>query len=208
MTDLSDLRVLTLTQPPATLLADPELPKTIIDRPKPWPSTIPLPAWVLIGAAAKRPEPWSKVGDYRIVPVNHRRGWYLTRQMDGAEIGQRPLWLGAVIGAAHVTECLPIRCGSYAIQAKDEGTRGLWLTPIRRPGGSHRLLLDENISGNDPDELTDLSAELPYGDFTPGRFGYLTDRTVLFPEPIRWKGAQGFQRATPALIEQVTPWLT
>ena len=181
MTDLSDLRVLTLLQPPATLLADPELPKTIIDRPKPWPSTIPQPAWVLIGAAAKR--------------------------------GQRPLWLSAVIGAAHVTECLPILNGADSTPIRDgadahPGCRGLWLTPIRHPGARHRLLLDDNLGGNDPDELTDLTAELPYGDFTPGRWGYLTDRTVLFPEPIRWKGAQGFQRATPELIEQVTPWLT
>lgn len=198
MTDLSDLRVLTLWQPPATLLADPELPKTIIDRPKPWPSTIPLPAWVLIGAAAKRPEPWSKVGDYRIVPVNHRRGWYLTRQMDGAEIGQRPLWLGAVIGAAHVTACLPI---------VDEYVRGPneWVLRVGyNPGDGHWLDMEEPYRT----ASRDLSADLPYGDFTRGCWGYLTDRTVLFPEPIRWKGAQGFQRATPALIEQVTPWLT
>lgn len=197
MTDLTDLRVLTLWQPWATLWADPNLEKTIETRPKPWPSTIPLPAWVLIGAAAKWPEPWSKVGDYRIEPVNHRRGWYLTRQMDGAEIGQRPLWLGAVIGAAHVTDCLPIVDDCDDIPD----------APALLENLGHTLRMWPEGAVENGEEI-DFTAELPYGDFTPGRFGYLTDRTVLFPEPVPWKGVQGFQRATPELIEQVTPWLT
>lgn len=201
MADLApDLRVISLWQPWASFLADPDLPKTIETRPKAWPSTIPLPAWVLIHSSAKRPEAWAKVGDHRVVPVNHGRGWYLTQQMDGAEIGRRPLWLGAVIGAAHVTACPPI---------VEDRSR----LPIAKRYGERCLVLDNGgltLWSHDQDGLgsawrrrLDLTADLPYGDYRPGRFGYLTDRTVLFPEPIPHKGAQGFQRATPELIAAV-----
>lgn len=195
---MNDLRVLTLWQPWATLWADPDLPKSIETRGKAWPSTIPLPAWVLICAAAREPTDVSIIGDHHVAwhePDN-------TPVLIEEGVTIRDLPLGAVIGAAHVTDCLPMSTydlGRNCIVIHDDGTadtccRGV---PLGYP--------DDSPDGG---LISDITADIPYGIYAPGRHGYTTDRTVLFPESIPWSGMQGWQRATPELIERVTPYLT
>lgn len=183
-----DLRVMSLWQPYATLLADPDLPKTIETRPRPWPSTIPLPAWVLIHAAAKRPKE-SIVGSYY---THDTAGMFLVDR--GIPLDRRPLPLGAVIGAAHVTACLPIIDETLGWWGDSDTPDDCLLLPLFGPE-----MVRPDIAVDD-----DLSHEVPYGHYEHRRFGYLTGRTVLLPEPIPWKGAQWpSQRATPDLIAAV-----
>jgi len=179
----ADTRVLALWQPWATLWADPALPKTIETRPQPIPSTIPLPAWVLIHAAMKRPEPgW--VGD-AYVNLWADGEWHIGHAYKSWP-DEPALPLGAVIGAAHITESLPMHGHD-------------WPTDIDCIG----VLSDEKVfrwtGGGIMSDMAMIVADLPYGDYRPGRWGYVTDRTVLFSDPIPWHGMQGWQRSTAAL---------
>ena len=214
MADLApDLRVLSLWQPYATLWADPDLPKGLETRPKAWPSTIPLPAWVLIHASAKQPdEPVRLGGEFGVDVLRHpgatyvglgveleRGDYYCYRRPNppGKVDRFHPLPLGAVIGAAHVTACLPI----------------VGMPPVARSYGEQCIVPGPRLAlySHDRDGLgsawrprVDLTADLPYGDYRPGRYGYLTDRTVLFDQPIPHKGKQWpADRATPELIAAV-----
>lgn len=197
--DANGVRVLTIRQPWATLLVAPDLPKTIETRGKAWPSTIPLPAWVLINAAARRPELNGYIGDY--IPNWGPDGYGLT----GHGV-HRWMPLGAVIGAAHVTHCLPIVHGWECPQ----GERHLAVRQFKAErwasgsGGYFLHLCDETV----PNGWFDITADLPYGIYSPGRYGYLTDETVLFPEPIPWKGALGWQRVPASLYLNVRAALT
>jgi hypothetical protein len=189
---MTDLRVLSLWQPWATLWADPALPKTIETRPRPVPATIPLPAWVLIHAAARPVDHVTRVGSFGVY-----------RQADACRmlhdrLGWVEVPLGAVVGAARITECLPI------VEWAD-ATPPAWAAR----GDDFILVRGAEAAAmvGPPSPRQDLTAELPYGDYTPGRWGYVTDRTVLFPEPIPWRGAQGWQRATPDLIAQTKEYL-
>ena len=49
----------------------------------------------------------------------------------------------------------------------------------------------------------DVSDQLPYGDFTPGRFAWLLERPRPLSEPLVWRGAQGLRRLPDEVAREV-----
>lgn len=192
-----DLRVLMLYQPWATLWADPTLPKAVETRPRPWPSTMPLGTgrWVLIHAAAREPTDIGFIGGYFVdwPYVGARPRLVGTFGNDGLR-SRNALPLGAVIGAAHITASLVIggMCSDYTAH----------ICSTRQSLLAHSTL---DTPFHDGATEHDISADLPYGNYTPGRYGYTTDRTILFNQPIPHKNThtQGFTRASPELVRAV-----
>lgn len=49
-----------------------------------------------------------------------------------------------------------------------------------------------------------LSAkERKFGDYAPGRFGWLTENLFRLPEPIPYKGSQGLGIVSPGVVEMI-----
>lgn len=93
--------------------------------------------------------------------------------------------LGAVIATATLADCLPM------IGANDDRPEGLHLAPAHLGTGDRWYLSDEWLR-----DVRDITAELPYGDYTPGRWGWLlTDVQPIDPVPA--KGKLGFWEWTP-----------
>lgn len=72
---------------------------------------------------------------------------------------------GAIIGSAVLTDCLPI---------VETGEEGAIRTLDRDSDGSLWIVepYDDEVDGAEPD-LCDVSDQVPYGDFTPGRWGWI-----------------------------------
>ncbi len=92
-----------------------------------------------------------------------------------------PLPLGAVVATCELVDVLPIRTpGPHpdrCVELFDSG--GLYiLTPSAVPG-------NDGI-------VSPITEQRPYGDYTPGRYAWLLDNIQPLPEPIPFKGRQGF----------------
>lgn len=72
---------------------------------------------------------------------------------------------GAIVATAVLTDCVPIeRCSDRTSHVCHVGDTGL--LSHRAIGGWHDIDIDTEI---------DISAQLPYGDFSPGRWAWLLD---------------------------------
>jgi len=103
--------------------------------------------------------------------------------------------LGAVVATCELVDCALIG-GPYSFRTGlvegDEGDYPGRAVLVRReamlswdpPGGV--LILDDAET-----RCTDVSSELPFGDFTPGRWGWILDNIIALSEPIPVKGALG-----------------
>jgi hypothetical protein len=121
----------------------------------------------------------------------HRDGrgepWYLLDQdWEGREYGtaQYPiaLPLGAVVATCTLVDCLPILGVEDCPFGEDhiiEDPRGV-LSILRARGGRYWS-----------DGVTNVSHELPFGNFTPGRFGYVLANIVELSRPVPAKGMLG-----------------
>lgn len=149
---MTDLRCLSLDQPYASLIAIGV--KTIETR-----------SWstkhrgrIGIASTAKKPIEGDEIGDtgwYSEYDVDHWiiNNWRQTRAHPGP--------LGAIVATANLVDCVPMiamndisRDGCHRLFVGDDC---LWRT---RPGGGPAI---------------DVSGQLPYGDFTPGRWAWLLD---------------------------------
>ena len=145
---------------------------------------------VLIHAAAKRPVHLSRVGEWSVHsrftepesgPEIRRLGSVHNGELvpDRYERGLAiPMPLGAVVATARITDVLPIVydyddvCHAYDGPAAVEHQEGkLWLWP------EWDSALDE--------EPTDISDQLPYGDWTPGRWAWRFGDVRKLDEPVR-----------------------
>lgn len=107
------------------------------------------------------------------------------------------LRLGAVVGTAVLTDCLPMVAhdSSYTEAGADavppllevEGTPAHRLT-LWRPGG----YWDTREA-----EEHDVSDQLPYGWFEPGRYGWMLTDVERFPRPVPATGRQGLWEWKP-----------
>jgi hypothetical protein len=84
--------------------------------------------------------------------------------------------LGAAIALVDLVDCLPVTNAGDGhhpnIHRIFHAADGLWRSPVEGPASN----------------ITD---QLPYGDFTPGRYGWLLDSIRPLPEPVPVKGRQG-----------------
>lgn len=81
--------------------------------------------------------------------------------------------------------------------------RALGRMPERVPLGA--LVAVSELIDVQPTEELDLSIsaiERLYGDYTPGRFGWKLANIRALPEPIVWRGAQGFFSVPDHIIEK------
>jgi activating signal cointegrator 1 len=106
--------------------------------------------------------------------------------------GHVALPLGAVVAKANMTECLHITAWNPTPMMLGE-TLPRWAARLLDVPGEMlvRDYLDvPRVPPGDP-EAEDLTDEIPYGDFTPGRYGYLLADIEALPEPVPAKGKQG-----------------
>lgn len=180
---MRDLRAVTLPQPHASLVAAGV--QTIVTLP--WPTD-----WrgdLLIHARAKAPVPGDDYGT---------GWWWEPNGIDMAEPSiisapspwqEFPAPLGAVVAVARVTDCVPI-------VGEDEGLRDDLATfvGIDHHGGPHLWYGGLGAIG--------LGDQLPYADFTPGRWALLLDdvRPVHVPDV---KGRPGVWTPDPDLTRRV-----
>lgn len=200
----ADVRVLTLHQPWASLWADPRLPKTIETRGSPFPSTIPLPAWVLVNAAARKPNP----RDLKALILDRFdvwNAWHAAGYVsDDGALDCIPV--GCIVGAVHVTGCYPMLRANqdphhrnHIVVAGTHPPHNLVLCRAGMSTHTTRGIIESHFEY----ESHVIEHERPFGLYEPGRFGYDTDRQVVLPVPIPWKGGQLWsQRAPIDLIRQ------
>ncbi len=179
-------RVLTVRQPWATLIATGR--KRIETRSMPTKYRGP----VLIHAGALSPSRTGWPGPNPVIG-NDRSGWLI-----GDVIGRdgltnpRDLPLGAVIAVADLVDCLPI---GYCQDA------GRYHLCTNGGGLNAHCPLDERWDDGETEH--DHDDQLPYGDFTHGRFGWMLDNVRPLATPIPWKGALGLRHAPAELLDQI-----
>ncbi len=96
--------------------------------------------------------------------------------------------LGAIVATATLVDVVPIRNA-----ADDDGASPqVVITAKRPPLFLSTAPFPELVYFGDPMEQgRDVSDQLPYGDFYPGRFAWLLGDVVKLPEPIPCRGHQG-----------------
>ena len=162
---------------------------------------------IAIHAAAKPPAGLLSaidVGDYRIrrVPLGSdvidcraERIDPRTKRTDARTI---PLPLGAVVATAVITASLPIVEWAGCTWNKlpiVEWAGCTWNKAHVCHGATgnlthHEALLSDRLDGGDTEH--DISDQLPYGDWTPGRWAWQLDDVDVLPEPIPATGRQGW----------------
>lgn len=213
-----DMRVLTLWQPWATLMV-PEFP-TRYGKDRAAPKSIETRSWstayrgpVLIHASAKPvPKrmvryPEGQMGDYTVQDDGPGTDCYL---LDGGWRSyanqQLPidLPLGAVLGVGDLVDCLPVAT-EYRRPYFGGGDHlaGAFTAPDRSGLGDGLFIVRRDPGDHDRYQATDVSDQLPFGDFTPGRFGWVFENVRALPKPIPWKGGQGLRHAPPELLEAI-----
>lgn len=137
--------------------------------------------------AAKRPvKNGTRVGDYLVVQ-NADDGWqYVVRWPAGEPLDPHEPWhwlgFGFVVATATLTACAPIG-GPYSFRTGivqgDEGDYPGEPVVVRHPpllDLPERLVLDHGT-------VTDISGQLPYGDYTDGRWAWLlADVDAILPQ--------------------------
>ena len=176
------MRALTIWQPWASLVA--EGVKTIETRSWPVPAAL-VGQRIGIHAAARKPVPYGEVGDWCWgSPGFGDDEFWLARieSRDGytghpiPEIIGEPMPLGAVVATAVLADCLPV------IGPGDE-------IDLSRPYiARSRERLYEWLEDEPQVEITEQE---PYGDFTPGRWGWVLEEIEKLPEPVPARGKQG-----------------
>lgn len=173
------MKAITIRQPWTSLIAAGV--KTIETRPR----RTSYRGRIAIHAGKARPEQGAIIGqyivDWGLDPVLTRATSGTPHLGDGCgylliddEMNPTPLPLGAVVASAVLTDCVPIvgededldrdSLDRACIEHRPPGAMnaGLWLWPVE----------DE---GEDMAEPADVSRQLPYGDYTPGRWALLLD---------------------------------
>ena len=163
------LRAITVRQPWASLIAAGV--KTIETRPRRTAYRGP----VAIHAGAKGPEHESRVGRWTVYyPNSPGHLWH-----PGREALLLPL--GSIVAVANLVDCLPIVdvIGAEHQEGAYVEAGGTYLS-VWHPGAPVTERIDEQI---------------PFGDFSPGRFALLLEDVYCLPEPV------------PATGKQAVPWV-
>lgn len=165
---------------------------------------------IAIHAAVRRPDSEPDIVGWRTSPDG--AGGYSTRRLaaaarvspeerlvhvlfpdtdDARAAGYVRLPLGAVVGTATLTACLPMYHIVEALAGVDRTGREL-IWPNIQLNGTDNAHIAHAAGGS-----TDVSDQIPFGHFAPGRWAWLLDDVERFPEPIPARGRQGLWTWTP-----------
>lgn len=176
------MKALTLHQPWATLIAVGA--KTIETRSWPAPRTL-IGERFAIHAAKRHPDWGLNLGRaWQIRPRRWESDYDGTPVLDNNDTGARhPLPLGAVVATARLVDCVPmVRCWDHL--GAEDLPGSMWLEGNQ----SHTIGL---VYQDRWMAETDMSDELPFGDFAPGRWAWLLDYIEPLDEPVAARGRQG-----------------
>lgn len=192
------MKAITLWQPRASLIA--EGVKTIETRPKrsPWSSAI--GEIIAIHAAAKFPKEQQRVG--RFICTASAAAWWI-RDADRDPVGWPAcplenyvrLPLGAVVATCRLVDVVPILGRMDTEGGHDHFVRNV--EPADWPEGG---TLAQRVGYG---EYVDVTGQVPFGDFAPGRWALLLDEIVKLPEPISCRGWQGLWNLPEQLSTRV-----
>lgn len=205
------MKFLTIRQPWASLIAVGA--KTIETRG--WSTTYRGPLAIHAGKA--KPEHLSWVGKWSMHTryldpgdeAQMRRMVGVGQMGGGAGIVSVPLPLGAVVAVCDLVDVVPIvpEKGLTTAERSETGGKIAVSDPATCPIGlSYTRFVWKNTSSgrglySDIDATAKLRGQIPFGDFTPGRFAWLLDN-VRPIDPVPMKGAQGL-RDVPAVLAQI-----
>lgn len=181
------LPALTLQQPWATALVHPAIPKTIETRGRRIPAKyLNVDIAIIAGKAVPAEAVPLSIGGWTVAWPSRRPAggdWPVVHGPDGATI---VLPLGAIVGTVRFKDCCPI--------AHPDGGWG-WsdheATTLYVQGGSADDDDDILVASGPGFEHDEFTPNRPWGDYTPGRWGWVTDpaHTRLLAEPIPARGA-------------------
>lgn len=196
------MKAISLHQPWATLLVTRQ-PLNVADRvggqtwPQPMVKRIETRSWpcppAVIGERlafhATQTEPWhalsqgDHIGKWRVKEDDD--GFY-GYPIDADAVPVTRLPLGAIVGSGVVTASLPI----YPAPTGPDEPDHPWVGFL---GPSSRILACWQVDKHFPPLLSwrDVSDQLPYGDFTPGRFAWIIEDAAPTTERCPWCWGEG-----------------
>lgn len=126
-----------------------------------------------------------------------RGGWMVEHFGSGmnaglpGDDGRAPLPLGAIVATATLADCLPMIAEDDFTVARQNGHDPyLIIVNPRRPASLYFPLLVTYVDPGGDSCGVDVTDQLPYGDFAPGRWAWML--TNVQPcEPVPAKGKQG-----------------
>lgn len=114
-------------------------------------------------------------------------------------IGLGGLPYGAIIAVVHLDDCLGVhRLERITANRTPEGDESIRKT-LRWAGHSEAAIAEGLEAG------TLTPRERAFGDYSDGRYGWLTSRVVRLPEPIPFRGAQGLFDIPDDLVARHLP---
>jgi hypothetical protein len=129
-------------------------------------------------------------------------GQQVVQRYDGNGSGPFVVPLGAVVAVANLVDVVPIggpmSFSTGIFEGEEPPTAGMDVV-VHHPalgGWSPELVLDR---WHGPTE--DISSQLPWGDFTPGRWAWLLEDVRKLDEPIPAKGRQGLWEWDESAVE-------
>lgn len=183
------ITALTLWQPWASLIA--EGVKTIETRSWKAPDDL-IGDTIAIHAAARKPRRHVPVGDwlpYRAGDAGPYRMEHYAQGVPGAPQSPVPLPLGAIVATARLVDCIPMLDADATVPEP-------WmphLAPNRgKPGWSHwqgpNVHVVVESTGRNPWIIRDITGQVPYGDFAPGRWAWMLDDVAKVEDRCPWCG--------------------
>lgn len=182
--------VLSLWQPWATLIALGV--KTIETRS--W--LLNYRGFIAVHSARRPPTAGLTVGGWTCWPPvsQHNRltaSWMLTPPGAGDPV---PLPLGMLVATARVVDCLPMT--GWADLGDPE------CIVVHDDSIDHAMLSDKDqprdIVPDGAHLIRDVTDQMPFGDFSPGRYAWMLEDVTALPAPLEFRGGQGLNRKVPA----------
>jgi activating signal cointegrator 1 len=185
------MKAITLWQPWASLVALGV--KTIETRS--WQTSHRGP--LAIHAAAKKPVEDEKVGDWTVHEMVNGTWRMFLNDNEAKSLADesRPLPLGAVVATCTLVDCVRI-WPDIPMQASWNEPWSQITAGVIGANGQRYLTLDTWPGFGSADGRY-VGDQDPYGDFTPGRYGWLLADIVPLPEPVPAKGKQGLWEWKP-----------
>jgi len=114
--------------------------------------------------------------------------------------------LGAVVAVCDLIDVVPIVDDPHACNCLD--------VRVGHPEAGMAVRLDGPLVDPtypptyEPERITDVADQLPFGDFTPGRYAWLLDNVRPLDHPVPMKGAQGLRDVDNEMAAAITRALT